>query len=133
LSQFTKNYIFTPKLVTKLLGSGKKPILDPGSKSQKGTGSRIRNTEKYKKTAGSKGQKGTGSATLKNIFKKFQEKNTSVPEDGLVDVLGPVGGTHDKDGALVVRGEAVPQLHELCLDHGRRLVVVLVPNPQQAV
>jgi hypothetical protein len=41
--------VFTQKLVTKLSkiwvwdpGSGKKPIPDPGSRGQKGTGSRIR-------------------------------------------------------------------------------------------
>jgi hypothetical protein len=47
--------LFTQKIVTKLSkiwvwdpGSGKKPIPDPGSRSQKGTGSqiRIRNTDK---------------------------------------------------------------------------------------
>jgi hypothetical protein len=43
--------LFTQKIVTKLSkiwvwdpGSGKKPIPDPGSRGQKGTGSRIRNT-----------------------------------------------------------------------------------------
>jgi hypothetical protein len=43
--------LFTQKIVTKLSkiwgwdpGSGKKPIPDPGSGGQKGTGSRIRNT-----------------------------------------------------------------------------------------
>jgi len=59
--------------------------------------------------------------------------NNTIPENGLVDVLGPVGGPHDEDGAVVVGGEPVPELHELGLDHGRGLVVVLVPHPQQAV
>jgi hypothetical protein len=115
------------------LGSGirKKPISDPRVKKSRDPGSAT--LEKNSRIQGSKSHRADpGSGTLENM-EKIQEKNTSVPEDGLVDVLGPVGGPHDKDGALVVRGEAVPQLHELCLDHGRRLVVVLVTNPQQAV
>ncbi len=50
--------LFTQKNVTKLSkifvldpGSGKKPISDPGSRGQKGTGSRIRNTEKIMQIA----------------------------------------------------------------------------------
>ena len=65
--------------------------------------------------------------------KSYMKLARHAPQYGCVDVIGPVGGAHDEDLTAAVGDEAVPEDHELRLDHHRRLVVLARPRPEQRV
>jgi len=52
-------------------------------------------------------------------------------EDGLVQILWPIGGSQDEDTNIGTAHQAIPLQHELGLHHGGGLVIATAAHPQK--
>jgi hypothetical protein len=105
--------LFTRKIVTKLSkmwvwdpGSGKKSIPDPGSKGQKSTGSRIRNT------AFRNPQKGTLHAKFKVKYRYLLD----IIVDGFADLH--LDGFELRDLSQACSHNTIPEVKIWCRNYG---------------
>jgi hypothetical protein len=55
------------------------------------------------------------------------------PQDGRVDIVGPVGGTEDNDPGVLACCQTIPHAHKLGLHHTGDLMVVAATLSQERI